>query len=185
MYLWICLLPWKYSSPSNTSLSMVAMTISSRTPPFVPLDTMCFMMSNSEPLGRNGWLHVIIMWLFARDDVTWYLDLIYIHVHVHVCVCWVNCQVLKLIVQQNSALWVHMAKWRRATWYSNTCYSTMHSTTQSQRSIVVYSQSMHILYEVGHMYNVHVTVWFCILKYWCTLCTFVYAHVGKAFNTNV
>ena len=48
-YLCICLLLWKYSSPCRTSLSMVAMTVSSRTPPFAPLATISLIMSNSEP----------------------------------------------------------------------------------------------------------------------------------------
>ena len=36
MSLWICPLLWRYSSPFSTSRSTVAITTSSRTPPYIP-----------------------------------------------------------------------------------------------------------------------------------------------------
>ncbi len=48
---WICPFLWRYSSPSRTSLRMVAMLASSNTPVLCsPREMICLMISNTEPV---------------------------------------------------------------------------------------------------------------------------------------
>lgn len=53
-YLWICPFLCRYSRPSSTSLRIVAMAASSKTPLLCsPLATMCLIMSRTEPKDRR------------------------------------------------------------------------------------------------------------------------------------
>lgn len=57
---WICPFLWRYSSPSNTSLNMVAMLASSNTPVLCsPREMICLMISNTEPERKAEGCHKI------------------------------------------------------------------------------------------------------------------------------
>lgn len=55
---WICPFLWRYSSPSRTSLKMVAMLASSNTPVLCsPREMVCLMMSKTEPTRQAQACH--------------------------------------------------------------------------------------------------------------------------------
>lgn len=78
-YLWICPFLCRYSNPSNTSLRIVAMAGSSRTPLLCsPFATMCLIISRTEPENRRQFSHKILTNSMIRrhSEIKLYVNLL-------------------------------------------------------------------------------------------------------------